>query len=76
MNNQENTGQSSDWVHMATTLYGKLSGINAEVSFNFENLEIDMPGKGPNTPPANWRLNGVLRIRTRSNESGQGNSNQ
>ena len=44
-----------------------LTGRNAEITYDFENMEVSVPAKtgGENVGHAHWKLNGVLKIRTR-----------
>lgn len=63
MNNDAHT---TTWPELAIGLYDKLTGRNAEISYEFQDLNVAVPsGTGPDAQHANWRLNGTLRIRTR-----------
>ena len=54
------------WPDLAIDLYDKLTGRGAEISYEFDNLEIGVPSDtGPAAATASWKLSGVLRIRTR-----------
>jgi len=55
---------------MAIAILDKLTGLNAEFSFDFEQMEVLMPGK-PNAPENQIKVNGTLRIRTSSNKNQQ-----
>ncbi len=60
------------WPDLAIGLYDKLTGRNAEITYDFENMEIDIPeGTSSNAGHARWRFNGVLKIRTRDQANGQ-----
>lgn len=52
---------------MAIAIFDKISNLNAEVSFDFENMEVQLPGK-PNRPETQLKVNGTLRIRTKGNK--------
>ena len=54
------------WPELAIDLYDKLTGRGAEITYEFSNLEVGVPS-GTNSPAATatWKLNGVLKIRTR-----------
>jgi hypothetical protein len=63
------TKSTSSWPELAIGLYDKLTGRNAEITYEFQNMEISVPsqatasGKAPDY--AMWKLNGVLKIRTK-----------
>jgi len=62
MSNQTHT----TWPELAIDLYDKLTGRGAEITYEFENLEISVPSStASGATYANWKLNGVLKIRTR-----------
>ena len=50
---------------MAASLLTKLSG-GVELSCAFDHVEVQLPNpQNPAGPPATWRVNGTLRLRTR-----------
>jgi len=52
---------------MAMEIFDKLTGREAEVIYEFENLEIFVPAyHAEDAKLARWKLNGVLKIRTRA----------
>jgi hypothetical protein len=54
------------WPELAIDLYDKLTGRGAEITYEFENLEISVPSSATSGAAyASWKLNGVLKIRTR-----------
>lgn len=56
---------TTNWPELAIGLYDKLTGRGAEITYAFENLEIQVPsGTGENAEYANWKVNGVMKIRT------------
>jgi hypothetical protein len=62
MTNQVHT----TWPELAIDLYDKLTGRGAEISYEFDNLEIGVPsGTNSAGATANWKLKGLLKIRTR-----------
>ncbi len=62
----ENTPQT--WPDLAIGLYDRLTARNAEIIYEMENLEIQVPGKvGNDAPRAKWTINGAVKIRTRDN---------
>jgi len=58
--------ETKTWPDLAIGLYDKLTGRNAEITYEFDNLEVMVPDKvGVNVTHTPWKLNGVLKIRTR-----------
>lgn len=54
------------WPELAIGLYDRLTGRNAEITYDFDNMEVSIPsGTGEQAEHAKWRLHGSLRIRTR-----------
>ncbi|MEM6911290.1 MAG: hypothetical protein AAF555_06865 [Verrucomicrobiota bacterium] len=57
---------TTTWPELAIGLFEKLNERNAEIVYDFENFEVSVPSKvGPDTPSALWKVNGILKIRTR-----------
>lgn len=57
---------TTTWPELAIGLYDKLTGRNAEITYEFENMEVMVPsGTGENASQAKWKLNGTIKIRTR-----------
>lgn len=57
---------TTSWPELAIGLYDKLTGRNAEITYEFQNLEVSVPsGVGPDAVFALWKVNGTLKIRTR-----------
>lgn len=55
-----------NWPELAEALYDKLTGRGAEITYQFENMEVFVPSHVDENPQfAKWRLNGTLKIRTR-----------
>ncbi len=62
----ENVSNERDWADLAISLYDRLTGRGSEISYEFDNMEINVPsGTHDNARFANWRVNGTLRIRAR-----------
>jgi hypothetical protein len=54
------------WPELAAQLYDKLTGRGAEITYEFQNLEIFVPDTHVEEPTfAKWKVNGTLKIRTR-----------
>lgn len=60
------TSETTNWPELAIGLYDKLTGRNAEITYEFDNMEVGVPaGVGEQPKQAQWKLNGTLKIRTR-----------
>ena len=58
---------TNDWPEMFVGLYDKLTGHNADISYEFDGLEIDVPSStSSEASHAHWKLNGTMRISTRN----------
>jgi hypothetical protein len=57
---------TTNWPDLAIGLYERLTGMNAEIAYEFVDMHIKIPsGTGPNAEHAEWVLSGTLKIRTR-----------
>lgn len=62
--------EQKEWADLAIELYDKLTGRGAEITYDFDQMEIGVPSRtGNGASHAVWRLNGKLAIRTRDNAS-------
>lgn len=58
------------WPELAIGLYDKLTGRGAEITYEFENMEVHVPsGTGDNVTHAHWKMNGTIKIRTQDTAS-------
>ncbi len=58
--------QTNTWPDLLIGLYDNLTGRRAEITYEFDNLQIKIPsGTGPSAEHAAWVLHGVMKIRTR-----------
>jgi hypothetical protein len=65
----EESEETSTWPELAVGLYDKLTGRGAEITYEFEEMAVDVPSKvGDDAEHARWRLDGTLKIRTRERE--------
>jgi hypothetical protein len=63
-------GHTKTWPDLAIGLYDRLTGRNAEITYEFDDMTIDVPsGTGSNAEHARWNLSGTIRIRTTDNGS-------
>ena len=60
------------WAETAASLLTRLSG-GIELNCGFDQMELQVPNQqNPAGPPATWRLNGTLRIRTKGDAPASG----
>ena len=68
-NEDNNTdGSISNWSNVVKDIIDKLTGKDMEVTYDFENLQIDMPKatgpEGKELGSAKWKINGKFTIST------------
>ncbi|MDX5347778.1 MAG: hypothetical protein LPK19_11080 [Hymenobacteraceae bacterium] len=64
--------ENSNLPEMVAAFYNKLSGGSAEVTLNFDNLEVEVPNTASaDQKPTRWRVNGSLCVRTGSVKDNQ-----
>ncbi len=62
----EEIRQTKNWPELAIGLYDKLTGRNAEISYEFTDMRISVPsGTGSQAESAEWRVSGQVKIRTK-----------
>lgn len=62
----ETTAHTTTWPELAISLYDRLTGRNAEITYEFDDVEVWVPsGTGKSAEHAQWKVNGTLKIRTR-----------
>jgi hypothetical protein len=62
-----NAGDTRNWPDLAIGLYDKLTGRNAEISYSFDDLELNIPSStSADAMHATWKVNGTVRITTRN----------
>lgn len=55
-----------DWSEMAISLYDKLTGRNAEITYELKDFMLDVPsGPGDKAVHYRWGMNGSLVVRAR-----------
>lgn len=56
------------WPDLAIGLYDRLTGRGAEIAYEFQDFELLIPSSAsPEAAHAKWRMNGLIKIRTRDN---------
>ena len=65
-------GSISNWSDVVKDIVDKLTGKDMEVTYDFENLQIDMPKatgpEGKELGSAKWKINGKFTISTQLHE--------
>jgi hypothetical protein len=62
---------TTNWPDLAIGLYERLTGKNAQIAYEFEDMHIKIPsGTGPKAEHAEWVLNGTMKIRTSAEGKG------
>lgn len=62
----ENEQTPTEWPDLAIGLFDRLTGRNAEITYELDNLEVWVPCKtGEDAGHAKWKINGALKIRAR-----------
>ena len=74
---EKSSQQTTQWTNLLTDLFDRLTGKGAEIAYNFERLEIDVPRaagpQGQELGSAKWILNGRLTITARTQTGNTGN---
>ena len=57
--------ETTTWPDLAISLYDRLTGRGAEIIYEFEDMEVEVPsGTGEDAEHARWRLDGELLVTT------------
>jgi hypothetical protein len=65
----ERISEDNQWPDLAIGLYDRLTGRNAEIIYEFEDMEIQVPeGVGEDAEHATWYLDGTITITTRERD--------
>jgi len=66
---EERIDETSTWPELAIGLYDRLTGREAEIVYEFEEMGVDVPSKvGEDADHAHWELDGTVRITTRERD--------
>lgn len=61
---------TTSWPDLAIGLYDRLTGMNAEISYQFEQMHVKIPsGTGSDAEHAEWILDGTMKITTKNGEN-------
>ncbi|WP_425422626.1 hypothetical protein [Phaeodactylibacter xiamenensis] len=59
------TNETKNWPDLAIGLFERLTGRNAEISYQFEDFELHVPSStADDAEHAQWKMNGTLKITT------------
>ncbi len=62
----QTTPDNQTWPDLAIGLYDKLTGRGAEITYEFQGLEIAVPSSASaNAEHATWRVSGTVKVRTK-----------
>ena len=62
----ETIENTRNWPDLAISLYDRLTGRGAEITYEFDNMEVSVPSSASDDVSyANWKFNGILKIRAR-----------
>ena len=66
---EERIDETTTWPELAIGLYDRLTGRGAEITYEFEDMAIEVPsGTGDDAEHARWRVDGTLRVTTRERD--------
>jgi hypothetical protein len=66
---ETNNEETTTWPDLAIGLYDRLTGRDAEIVYEFDEMEVDVPsGLGDDVEHATWRVQGTVSITTRERE--------
>ena len=66
MSQNSGTTDTRTWPELAIGLYDRLTGRKAEITYEFEGLQVHVPSSaGPEAVQAPWKIDGTVKIRTR-----------
>jgi hypothetical protein len=62
--------ETQTWPDLLIGLYDKLTGRGAEITYEFQNLEISVPSSASASAiHAPWKISGVVKIRTKDEKT-------
>ena len=63
--------ETKTWPELAIGLYDKLTGRNAEITYEFDNFDLYVPSKvgDGSESHAHWKMNGTIRVRTKDDQN-------
>ena len=69
---REEPREPETWPELAVSLYDRLTGRGASITYEFEEMEIDVPNKtGSDADHARWRVDGTITVKTTDSTGGE-----
>ncbi|MFW6318006.1 MAG: hypothetical protein ACOC06_06010 [Halorubrum sp.] len=66
---EERIDETTTWPDLAIGLYDRLTGRNAEIHYQFEDMTVEVPSAtGDDAEHAEWRVDGGVRVTTRERD--------
>ena len=66
---EERVNETTSWPELAISLYDRLTGRGAVITYEFEDMEVLVPSKvGDDADHARWEVDGTLTITTEERE--------
>ncbi len=66
---EERIDETTSWPELAISLYDRLTGRGAVITYEFEDMEVLVPSKtGEDADHAHWEVDGTLTITTEERE--------
>ena len=56
--------KKNEWPDLAIGLYDKLTGRNAEITYQFEDMKVHVPKGTNSSESAEWKIDGKVSITT------------
>jgi hypothetical protein len=73
MKSSDKTSKSGQWADLLADLFDRLTGKEAEVTYTFDNLEINLPEAvgpdGKTLGSAKWTINGKILIKAEAHRT-------
>lgn len=61
----ETKNDTQTWPELAASLYDKLAGRGAEITYQFDDFDLYVPsGTGASPEHAHWKMNGTVNVQT------------
>ena len=62
---EERIDETTTWPDLGIALYDRLTGRNARITYEFDDVEVAVPSKaGPDADHARWQVDGTVHITT------------
>ena len=66
---EERVDETTSWPELAISLYDRLTGRGAVITYEFDDMEVLVPSKvGDDADHAHWEVDGTLTITTEERE--------